>query len=180
MYTRYMNSTQTLLNDECIVARTDTIYGLLARAASQSAVENVYTVKGRDFTKPCIVLVADVSEVPHLSAQQQSIYHAANLERPTSLIVPASTEPSWITRGTPTVAYRVCTEPSLRQVIQQTGPLIAPSANPQGKPPAQTIAQAKKYFLDNVALYVDGGQVSDTAASRLMQFEGNQLRHVAR
>ena len=41
---------------------------------------------------------------------------------------------------------------------------MAPSANPAGKPPAQTIAQATAYFGDAAKLYVDDGTVPDDQA----------------
>lgn len=161
--------------------RTDTLYGLLALASSKLAVEKVYAAKGRDFTKPCIVLVASVTGIPGLSPQQQATYLSVNNKRPTTLVVPATQEPHWLTRGHITVAYRVCTASALVDVIKQTGPLIAPSANPQGQPPANTIALAKRYFGDTVALYIDGGDVAlDVAPSQIATFDNDKLIHIAR
>lgn len=175
-----MDYVDKLRKGELIVARTDTIYGLLASARNQAAVEKVYTLKGRDFTKPCIVLVAHVADILTLTRQQQKLYEQANALRPTSVIVPATIEPAWITRYTESVAYRVCREPRLRQILQQTGPVIAPSANPQGLPPARTIDEATQYFGHKM-IYIDGGEVPlHTPPSRLMQFKDNKLVHVAR
>ncbi|RYF29297.1 MAG: hypothetical protein EOO17_02065 [Chloroflexi bacterium] len=58
----------------------------------------------------------------------------------------------------------------LRKLLQQTGPLIAPSANPEGDPPAMTIAKAREYFGDTVDFYVDGGIVADDQPSRLYRY----------
>ena len=180
LYTISMDIIETLLGGGVALTRTDTIYGLLARATDEQAVAKVYAIKGRDFTKPCIVLVARVNDIPGLTHQQRLSYQSANGERPTSLIVPASNEPDWITRGTSSVAYRVCRAPKLREILIMTGPLIAPSANPQGMPPARTIEEAKDYFSDSVDYYLDGGEVTDAQASRLMTFHNNVLQHVAR
>ena len=48
--------------------------------------------------------------------------------------------------------------------LEQTGPLIAPSANLQGQPPAKNIQEAYEYFGDAVDLYVDGGTVESGRA----------------
>lgn len=40
-----------------------------------------------------------------------------------------------------------------------TGPLVAPSANLEGLPPAKTIKEAKKYFGKNIQIYLDGGKL---------------------
>ena len=69
-------------------------------------------------------------------------------------------------------------KPSLRRLVRQTGPLVAPSANPQGLDPAQTVAQARAYFGDTVDFY-RRGQTSNQA-SRLIRITGatvEVLRH---
>jgi L-threonylcarbamoyladenylate synthase len=161
-----------------VVIRTDTIYGIIARAADEQAVEKVYQLKQRDPSKQCIVLIADALSVPtHASL----IQHYSETEKiPTSIVVPVSDEPEWILRGGNSVAYRVVRNELLKQVIAQVGPIIAPSANPESKPPAKNIVEAKKYFGDSVDLYVDGGEVPRTVhASQIIRIasDGN-LEHL--
>jgi len=50
----------------------------------------------------------------------------------------------------------------------RTGPLIAPSANPEGLPPARNLEEAKGYFGDSVDMYMDGGEINGKA-SRLVK-----------
>ena len=158
---------KSLLDEGVVVMRTDTIYGVIARADSQKAVEKVYTAKKRATDKQCIVLIAEPNSVP-VHSELIAFYSAAN-ETPTSIVVPSSDEPSWITRGGNSVAYRLVKDDMLRQVISQVGPVIAPSANPEGLPPARNIEEARAYFDDQVDLYVDGGEVPDTVqASRII------------
>lgn len=143
-----------------VVIRTDTIYGIIARAADEKAVEKVYDVKQRERNKQCIVLIADATAVPK---HAELIEHITNTEKiPTSVVVPASSEPEWILRGGDSVAYRIVRNELLKKVIREVGPVIAPSANPESKPPARNIDEAKKYFGDSVDLYVDGGEVPRT------------------
>jgi L-threonylcarbamoyladenylate synthase len=44
----------------------------------------------------------------------------------------------------------------LSQLIATTGPLVAPSANPEGLSPAADIAEAKEYFGNSVDFYNEG------------------------
>lgn len=164
--------TKTLLDGGIAVIRTDTIYGIIARAGDEMAVEKVYDVKQRERNKQCIVLIADASDVP---AHAELIRRITETEKiPTSVVVPASDEPEWLLRGSDSVAYRVVKNELLREVIRKVGPIIAPSANPESKPPAKNITEAKKYFGDTVDMYVDDGEVPRTVhASQIIRLEAD-------
>lgn len=164
--------TKALLGGGIVIIRTDTIYGIIARAADEKAVEKVYDVKQRERNKQCIVLIASTADVP---AHAELIRRITTTEKiPTSVVVPASDEPEWLLRGGDSVAYRVVKNELLREVIEKVGPVIAPSANPESKPPAKNIAEAKKYFGNSVDLYVDGGEVPRTVhASQIIRLESD-------
>jgi L-threonylcarbamoyladenylate synthase len=63
--------------------------------------------------------------------------------------------------------------PELRALLRETGPVIAPSANPQGMKPAGMIAEAKAYFGDTVDFYVDSGRLSGEPSTVVRVEEGN-------
>lgn len=160
---------QVLADGGIAVVRTDTIYGLIARASKKRAVEKVYAVKHRDPTKQCIILIPGSGAVrEHSSVIAQ---YSTPDQPPTSIVVPAKAdEHDWLLRGGDTLAYRVVRDDFLKKVVQMVGPVIAPSANPEGMPPARTIEEAKAYFGDDVDLYVDGGEVpEDATASRIIE-----------
>lgn len=168
----------TLKDGGIVVIRTDTIYGIIARAADETAVEKVYAAKQRDLTKQCIVLIADADDVP---AHSDTIRHISETESlPTSVVVTASDEPSWLLRGGDSIAYRIVRDEFLRNVVRAVGPVIAPSANPESLPPARNIAEAKAYFGDNVDYYVDGGEVPETVhASQIIRVNPDgRLEHL--
>lgn len=158
------------------VLRTDTLYGLVASAESQLAVEAIYNLKGRTSSKPLIVLVASTDAVPGISLTTRNIYRQYTDQQPTSIIIPSAGEPDWITRGQGSVAYRVPSHAPLRELLVHSGPLVAPSANPQGLPPARTITRAMDYFGDAVSIYVDTGEVPEAiVASKLIRFDDNRV-----
>jgi len=168
MNTDFQNIVTTLRSGGIAVVRTDTIYGIIAQAADERAVEKVFEAKKRQPSKQCIVLIADASDVKTYGSTIARV-SAAN-ELPTSVIVPATGEPDWLLRGGSTIAYRVVRDPFLKKVVEQVGPVIAPSANPESVSPARNINQARSYFGSTVDCYIDGGEVPiDVQASQIVQ-----------
>jgi len=147
------------------VIRTDTLYGLIAQASNIAAVERVYALKHRDSHKPSIILISqlDTSDLPQpYEPFLRSVWPGRN-----SVILPAPDAPDYLTRGGGSLAYRMPDSPELLNLINQTGPLIAPSANTQGEAPAANLEQAVSYFGDTIDFYVDGGEVVDMTPSAL-------------
>jgi L-threonylcarbamoyladenylate synthase len=154
-----------------VVLPTDTLYGIVALAANKNSVEQVYTLRERAVGKPSIILVAGVSQIEDTSLWTPLHKRLAEAywPGPLSLVAPVSSEtPLYLHRGTKSLAYRVPGTTSLRELLFKTGPLIAPSANPEGLPPATTLELAQKYFGEHVDGYVDGGDLSGAQASTVV------------
>ncbi|MFZ1720235.1 MAG: L-threonylcarbamoyladenylate synthase [Candidatus Moraniibacteriota bacterium] len=157
---------------------TDTLYGIVASVWSASTIERVYILRKRDLDKPCIVLIADISELEKFSIDL-SLKEKAWMENiwpgKVSVILPCLDEKfSYLTRGTKHLAFRIPDDESLRAFLRETGPLIAPSANPQGENPAETIAEAKQYFGDAVDFYIDGGTLQ-SPPSTIVKLESDRV-----
>lgn len=170
-----------ILNDGGIgILLTDTLYGVVARADNETAVARIYELKQRTESKPPIVLIADTSQMydPLPAGVDETI--DGRWPGKNSVIVPSPSAPEWLTRGSSGVAYRLPDNNALRRLLRETGPLVAPSANPEGKPPARSVGEAEGYFGDLVDFYVDGGVAFDTEPSKLftMSIDGDfeQLR----
>lgn len=160
----------SLQNGGVIVVPTDTTYGIIARASNKAAVERIYHVRGRAPQKPLIVLVAGMWQIADKSlwtAQHRALaqkYWPGAL----SLVAPTTIIPEYLHRGTSTLAYRVPAHLELQKLLERTGPLVAPSANPEGLPTAATLTQTRGYFGDNVDGYVDGGRLDGDKPSTLV------------
>ena len=97
-------------------------------------------------------------------------YSAQYSDSPTSVIVESPSAPTYLKRDGSNLAYRIENSGWLSDILHKTGPLVAPSANPEGDPTAKNIDEAKAYFGDTVDLYIDGGQVpDDIAPSRIIR-----------
>lgn len=163
-----------LLGGGLAVIKTDTIYGILARANSPETIQRLYAVKHRDLLKSCIILTTPAQAIPGLNDRQLAQYSRLNQERPTSVVTPSAQIFPHLPHQQGTLAFRAVPETSeLAELIHQTGPLLAPSANPKGLPPATTINEAMNYFGNAVDIYVDSGTSSATKPSRIISFDGD-------
>lgn len=148
---------------------TDTIYGISCSALSRSAVERVYAIRGRERTKPFIILISSLDDLALFGIRPSPETHDILLSlwpAPVSVVLSCPGKKfSYLHRGTKTLAFRVPDNASLRTLLKKTGPLITTSANLAEEKPATTIAQAKKYFQGRIDFYVDVGKKSGSPSS---------------
>lgn len=160
------------------VIPTDTLYGIVGRADLPSTVERIYKTRERNEKKPCIVLIASIEDLNKfgiwVSSEIKEYLESKKLwPGKISIIFSVSDGKfSYLTRGSGSLAFRVPDNKDLRELIKETGPLIAPSANIEGEPTATNISDAKVYFGDKVDFYVDEGEIN-SEPSTLIKFEKN-------
>lgn len=158
---------------------TDTIYGIVASARMLEAVERVYTLRNRDREKPCIILISDRSELTEfgvIPTNEESDFLRKHWPGAVSVLLSCeSSQFSFLHRGIHSLAFRVPDSVWLRNLLRETGPLIAPSANPQGRLAARTLDEARRYFGFRVDFYADGGMLAGEP-STLVRFERNQVK----
>lgn len=162
------NLPDILIKGGVAVMPTDTLYGIVASALNSEAVQKVYSIKKRTPTKPFIILISELTDLSLFDITPDNAV-LASLKKiwpgKVSVIFSLEIQKSinkfeYLHRGTNTLAFRIPDKSDLRELLKETGPLIAPSANPEGKNPASTIEEAEKYFGDEIGLYVDGGYLS--------------------
>lgn len=158
---------------------TDTIYGIVGSALSRKAVQRIYRLRRRNAKKPMIILVHGISDL-----EQFGVLLDKKIERKlrefwpgrTSIIFPCHAKKfSYLHRGTKTLAFRVPKPKKLRELLRVSGPLVAPSANREGMPPAKSIREARRYFGNKVDFYVDGGRI-DRKPSSVLDFRGGKMK----
>ena len=165
------NLVKVLKGNGVVVMPTDTLYGIVGTARNLEVVERIYALRKRNPEKPCIILIGDIKELQKfsiiLTPEQKKVI--ADFSTPTSFVLDCTDEKlSYLHRGSQTLAFRVPNPESLRALLLTVGPLVAPSANPEGKSAAENISQAKAYFGDSVDLYMDAGTLKGNP-SRLIK-----------
>jgi L-threonylcarbamoyladenylate synthase len=153
----------TVLRDGGLVAfPTETFYGLGASANDGTAVRRVFDVKGRDESKPLLVLVDSIAMAESLAAdvtEQARALMASHWPGALTLVLRARAGlPRELTGGTGTIGVRLSAHPVARRLVSALGsPLTAPSANLQGGAPPTTAAGVLRVFDGAVDLVLDGG-----------------------
>jgi tRNA threonylcarbamoyl adenosine modification protein (Sua5/YciO/YrdC/YwlC family) len=137
---------------------TETVYGIGASAQRPEAIARLIQLKGRPEGKPFSYHLASVSQVEEVAgsiAPQARALLDRYAPGPITLVIPAR-------RGEPgsMVGVRVPASELARKLIELAGaPLLVPSANPAGAPPAISAEEVERYFPTGLDAIVDGGTV---------------------
>ncbi|MEK7130923.1 MAG: L-threonylcarbamoyladenylate synthase, partial [Patescibacteria group bacterium] len=179
----YMNKYAKLIRAGKIgVMPTDTIYGLVGQALNKETVEQIYAVRKRNPSKPMIILINSIKDLALFGVDtDEKLKNILSQLWPgkISIILPITNDSyleklNYLHRGSKTLAFRLPDDEALIDLLVQTGPLVAPSANLEGMSPATTIDEAKKYFGDSVDFYVDEGKIT-SHSSRLIKIENSEI-----
>lgn len=176
-----MTLEEALKQGQIAVIPTDTIYGVVGSALIPDTVEKIYHLRKRKLDKPFIILISDLNDLNHfnvkLTDQAKEILQKV-WPGPVSVILNLFQDPEqkleYLHRGTNSLAFRMPKDEKLLDLVKETGPLVAPSANPEGEKPAETIEEAKDYFGNQVDFYLDGGQIQGKS-SKLVKIEDGQI-----
>jgi L-threonylcarbamoyladenylate synthase len=151
------------------VIPTDTVYGLVCSAADQDAVTRLYALKSRE-KKPGTVIAASIDQLVELGIPRRYLTAVEHYwPNPVSVIIPTTPELKYLDHGLMSLPVRIPANKELCKLLEQTGPLQTTSANQPGKPPANTVKEAKTYFGDKVDFYVDGGDLSGRPPSTIIR-----------
>jgi len=165
-----------------IAFRTDTFYGLGADPLNTDAVRKIRELKGRDDTKPILLLISDDSEVDRFVQQSEFFKLVArdHWPAPLTLIGVSRPEvPTELTAGTGSLGIRLPDDEEVRALVRACGgALTATSANVSGQPPARTAKEVENYFPAGIDLIVDGGEVTATEASAVLDVSSSKARLV--
>lgn len=168
-----MTASDVISGGGVIAFRTDTFYGLGVDPFNAAAVARLRELKGREDNKPILLLISDAEQVERLIADSSDRFKiAARKFWPGPLTIVGSAVaslPEEITAGTGTVGVRLPADESVRQFVRECGGVLtATSANPAGREPARSAQEVGRYFTKGVDLIVDGGEVTATEPSTVL------------
>lgn len=132
-----------LAGGKLVIIPTETVYGLAANALDGEAVARIFTAKGRPQDNPLIVHVSQLEQLrPLVRELPQNAQKLAGAfwPGPLTMVLPKSAlVPDVTSGGLDTVAVRMPSHPTAREIISAAGvPLAAPSANLSGSPSPTT------------------------------------------
>ena len=173
------NLKEILENGGAVILPTETVYGLFAQAMNEAAVEHVYQLKRRPKDKAMNLNVADLETILAFSKNQPSYLktlYEAFLPAPLTIILQANDRvPAWINSGLSTIGFRIPNHPKTLELIQQTGPLIGPSANISGRESGKIFADIKTQFNNEVTGLADDAALTGVD-STILDLSGETAR----
>lgn len=170
---------EILADGGAVVLPTETVYGLFAKAMDESAVNHVYELKNRPRDKAMNLNVASYEDILSYSKEQpkylKQLYDAF-LPGPLTIILKANDQvPKWINSGLATVGFRLPNHPVTRELIQDEGPLIGPSANKSGKESGRHFDDIREQFDFQVTGYQDDDALLGVD-STILDLSGNKVK----
>ena len=169
---------KTLRDGELVAFPTETVYGLGGDALNETAAKRIYAAKGRPSDNPLIVHVAETedvnkiaSEVPEMAKKLMDKYWPGPL---TMVFKKKDIVPDGTTGGLDTVGVRMPSNKIARELIRQSGILIAaPSANVSGRP-SPTKGEHVIFDMEGkIPVIIDGGDVGIGLESTIVDVTGD-------
>jgi len=158
-----------LTQGHVIAVPTDTIYGVAALVQNKEAVDKLYEVKGRDYTKPISLSVATVRDI----YQWAQVTVTENLLKsllpgPVTLVFERSELLNKnFNPGTSRVGIRIPDHTFIRSVCELSrGPVALTSANQSGEQSTLSVEEFS-YLHSQLHTVFDGGRLGETTQSRL-------------
>jgi L-threonylcarbamoyladenylate synthase len=173
---------ELLKSGETVAIPTETVYGLAANALNPTAIEKIFTAKGRPRDNPLIVHVSDIEmaktlglEIPELAKGLAERFWAGSL----TMIFKKNENiiPDEVSCGLDTVAVRVPNHKVALEIIKLCGfPLAAPSANTSGSPSPTEAGHVYEDLNNKIPLIIDGGKCSCGVESTVIMLDNNRIR----
>ena len=138
MNTEIEKALEVLGNGGIIAYPTDTLYGVGCDALNEEAVNKVYEIKGRDFSKPMSIAGSDIKMLEKYVTMSSEIRKLLNkiLPGPYTVLLPKKDLISnLVTAGSDKLGVRIPDYDLILEIIKQFGkPIITTSANLSGEP----------------------------------------------
>lgn len=156
-----------------IAFRTDTFYGLGADPFDRAAVQRLKELKGREDSKPILIVISDRDHVERfIAAPSLSFQLLSEKFWPGALTLTSTARPevaAEITAGTGTIGVRLPNDERVRALVRACGgALTATSANRSHESPATSAQAVHDYFGELIDLIIDDGEAQTDAPSTVV------------
>lgn len=168
-----------------VAVPTETVYGLAGNALDETAVRQIYEVKGRPEIKPLSVMVPNENAMERWCVDVPRAAHALAgrfWPGPLTVVLRAGDAVPEITRaGGATLGLRCPDHPLTLSLLREIDfPLAAPSANPSGAPSPKTAEEVLAYFDGQIDAVLDGGRCGIGRESTIVDLSAPPYRILRR
>ncbi len=152
---------------------TETFYALGGDPNSDSAVNRIFVLKGRDFSKPLPLIASDLSAILRVASRWPEAADRladAFWPGPLSMLLPAADSVSPLLHAhTGRLAVRISSHPVAESLANGLGGLIiSTSANLSGEPACRRLDEIPTALLDGVDAVIPGGELAGKRPSTIV------------
>ncbi|NLV13101.1 L-threonylcarbamoyladenylate synthase [Haloarcula argentinensis] len=164
-------------NGELVVYPTETVYGLGADALDAAAVERVFEAKGRERDKPVSMAVPDVESAREYTrlSDRELAFMREFLPGPVTVVVERrDAVPDVLVAGRDRVGVRIPDHDLALELLTETGPLTATSANISGNPSARSVDDLDA-IRERAAVVLDAGETDGGTGSTVVNVDSGTV-----
>jgi L-threonylcarbamoyladenylate synthase len=158
---------ECLLAGGVVLLPTDTVYGLAANPAHETAVKRIFELKSRPDRVNLPIMVASVNDLKvfgvDLHPAAMRLFNSSLVPGDLTIVLGFKPEPllPWL-KGRSECAIRIPDDEPLLEILRKTGPLLVTSANRHGTPVTpNNVADILAELNGTPDMVVDGGIVEN-------------------
>jgi len=153
-----------------VVMPTDTVYGIFTKPSSAAGIEKIYEIKGRGKEKPLILLIPDVSAAWDFAEKTPLNEKYASEKWPGGVTL--------IMRSLKggTIGLRLPDFLPLREIMRETGPLYATSANSSGEPAPRKFSDVSAEIIESSEAAVESSVELAGTPSEIIDISSGEAR----
>ena len=166
-----------LENDGIIAIPTDTIYGLIGNPESKLAVEKVYKVKNRDYSKKLSIFLNDRNKIKDICITNEKIDNFIQNELKNNTIILEKRNKNYLNLiSNEFLGIRIPDNKFLIELLTKyQKPVFATSVNISGEKPCLTYQEVFEKFNDKVDLIVQNDTKCSGVASKIYRLDGEEI-----
>lgn len=172
--------TKEEIKNKIIAFPTDTVFGVGALIDDLEAIDKIYELKHRDYSKPLAILASSIDDIiPYVKEVTEDIKEIMNKYWPGALTIIFNKNENVsdkITAGFKTIAFRIPNCKISLDILKQTGPLATTSVNISGNTPLNDYQEINKYFGDNIDFIVSENVSSSNISSTIIDVTSNEIK----
>jgi len=161
-----------------VILPTDTVYGLTVVATNKKAIEKIYKIKGRKKNLPLPIFCSSISQVKKIVKNiKPSVRKLIQAFWPGKLTLVFSCQSAEFGHLAykDKIGIRISKSPAISQILSKLKqPIIGTSANLSGKGEITSSKEIIKLFKHKVGLILDGGNLSRSLPSTVMDVSSDK------
>lgn len=169
-----------LTNDCNACIPTDTVYGLVARASSDKAIQNIFELKKRNLKSPLAMLCASIDQAKKYIITSE-LFEKLSILWPGALTLICrqnlDNKFKLATSGLGTIGVRIPNSETVSQIIELTGePIFATSVNISGNKPIQDPNEMNSLFENKILILKSNLPQQNHTPSTVIDISENNIK----